>query len=521
MSNRRALVVGATGLTGRNAAEHLAASGWEVYGMSRHPGAEADGVRPVAGDALDPASVTAVAEQVRATHLFYCTWLRQDTEDLNIEVNGAMTRNTLGRRRSGRERLEHVALVTGLKHYLGPFEAYAQNPAEAAVPGEPAAPGLQELLLRPGGHPLRGGREVRLQLVGPPAAHGHRLRARQRHEHGRDPRRLRHDRPRDRPAVRLPGLAGAVRRDDRHHRRAAPGPPPGLGGHVTGRRERGRSTSSTATPSTGGRCGRSSRRASGVEPAPYPGHPTPLVEQMADAPAGLAGDRRAVRRSSEPDVEPARAVVAHRQRPRPHGRDLRRHDQEPGGRLLRRPGQPPLVPGPVRPAPAGAGHPRGGSPMKAVQFQGVDKLALAEIDATEDRRRRGAGDAAVGGHLPLRLRAARRALHHPVRLPDHPGPRVGRAGRRGRPGRHRLQARRPRAGRVRHRDGALRLLHLRCRGRVLRRAARVAAQGARGAERHPGRARRAVQLRLLRRHARGQPQRQRHRRRLRRRARSG
>jgi nucleoside-diphosphate-sugar epimerase len=124
MSNRTALVIGATGLTGRNTAEHLAASGWEVYGMSRHPGAEADGVRPVAGDALDPASVTAVAEQVRATHLFYCTWLRQDTEDLNIEVNGAMTRNTLDAA-GAVGTLEHVALVTGLKHYLGPFEAYA------------------------------------------------------------------------------------------------------------------------------------------------------------------------------------------------------------------------------------------------------------------------------------------------------------------------------------------------------------------------------------------------------------
>ena len=45
MGDRRALVVGATGLTGRNTAEHLAATGWEVHGMSRHPGAEAAGVR--------------------------------------------------------------------------------------------------------------------------------------------------------------------------------------------------------------------------------------------------------------------------------------------------------------------------------------------------------------------------------------------------------------------------------------------------------------------------------------------
>ena len=80
MSSRTALVVGATGLTGRNTAEHLAASGWEVYGISRHPPRPtASGRSP--GDVLDPDSVTAVAEQVRATHLFYCTWLRQDTED--------------------------------------------------------------------------------------------------------------------------------------------------------------------------------------------------------------------------------------------------------------------------------------------------------------------------------------------------------------------------------------------------------------------------------------------------------
>jgi hypothetical protein len=55
-------------------------------------------------------------------------------------------------------------------------------------------------------------------------------------------------------------------------------------------------------------------------------------------PADLATDRRA----GGPDRagrRPARPVVAHRQRPRPHRRDPRRHDQEPGGRLPRRPGQ--------------------------------------------------------------------------------------------------------------------------------------------------------------------------------------
>ena len=58
--------------------------------------------------------------------VFITTWLRQDSEAENIRVNAAMVRNLLdGLRRAGRPR--HVALVTGLKHYLGPFEAYGKG----------------------------------------------------------------------------------------------------------------------------------------------------------------------------------------------------------------------------------------------------------------------------------------------------------------------------------------------------------------------------------------------------------
>ena len=35
MAQHRALVVGATGITGRNTGEHLAELGWEVFGISR------------------------------------------------------------------------------------------------------------------------------------------------------------------------------------------------------------------------------------------------------------------------------------------------------------------------------------------------------------------------------------------------------------------------------------------------------------------------------------------------------
>ncbi|HET7399083.1 MAG TPA: SDR family oxidoreductase [Intrasporangium sp.] len=129
MSERTALVVGATGLTGRNAAEHLARSGWDVVGVSRSRGMDTDGVRSVSADISDPASIASVAADVKATHVFFCTWSRQDTEARNIEVNGAMLRNVLDATGTVGT-LEHVCLVTGLKHYLGPFEAYAQNPAK-------------------------------------------------------------------------------------------------------------------------------------------------------------------------------------------------------------------------------------------------------------------------------------------------------------------------------------------------------------------------------------------------------
>jgi nucleoside-diphosphate-sugar epimerase len=129
MADRTALVIGATGITGRNTCERLASSGWDVVGVSRKRGMDTEGVRNVSADILDPASIGPVAEDVRPTHLFFNTWSRQDTEARNIEVNGAMLRNVLDAAGPVGS-LEHVCLVTGLKHYLGPFEAYAQNPAK-------------------------------------------------------------------------------------------------------------------------------------------------------------------------------------------------------------------------------------------------------------------------------------------------------------------------------------------------------------------------------------------------------
>jgi hypothetical protein len=48
------------------------------------------------------------------------------TEEENVRVNAAMVRNVL-QELSGARSVFHVALVTGLKHYLGPFESYGKG----------------------------------------------------------------------------------------------------------------------------------------------------------------------------------------------------------------------------------------------------------------------------------------------------------------------------------------------------------------------------------------------------------
>jgi nucleoside-diphosphate-sugar epimerase len=87
------------------------------------------GVEQVYADVLDPASVQAALAGKDVTHLFFTTWSRQATEAENCRVNGAMLANTLNAV-SRTSRLQHAVLVTGLKHYLGPFEAYASAPAD-------------------------------------------------------------------------------------------------------------------------------------------------------------------------------------------------------------------------------------------------------------------------------------------------------------------------------------------------------------------------------------------------------
>jgi nucleoside-diphosphate-sugar epimerase len=126
MAMETALVVGATGIVGRNLAARLdQQAGWVVYGMSRRPTVDGN-VIPLASDLQDAESVVRAVKDIAPTHVFLATWLRQPTEAENIRVNAGMVRNLLNAV-SPSGSVEHVALVTGLKHYLGPFEAYGKG----------------------------------------------------------------------------------------------------------------------------------------------------------------------------------------------------------------------------------------------------------------------------------------------------------------------------------------------------------------------------------------------------------
>jgi nucleoside-diphosphate-sugar epimerase len=130
--NKTALIVGVTGIVGGNLADLLIAQkDWTVYGIARHP-SQRKGLLPISVDLQDRTAVADALRDLKPTHIYLTTWLRQPTEAENIRVNAGMVRNVLDAV-SNAKSVQHVALVTGLKHYLGPFEAYGKG----ALPATP------------------------------------------------------------------------------------------------------------------------------------------------------------------------------------------------------------------------------------------------------------------------------------------------------------------------------------------------------------------------------------------------
>jgi len=129
---KRALIVGASGVIGTALSEHLLSDDWKVTGLSRGRGTPTAGVHMRTADLTSRDEVASALNDVDVDAVFFAAWARQATEKENIRVNGAMVSNVLNVMGPSLQN-GHAALVTGLKHYLGPFEAYGTG----AVPKTP------------------------------------------------------------------------------------------------------------------------------------------------------------------------------------------------------------------------------------------------------------------------------------------------------------------------------------------------------------------------------------------------
>jgi nucleoside-diphosphate-sugar epimerase len=120
---RLALVIGGSGLAGQALCQELHEHGWGIVSLSRRAAAPQAGVQSVRADLTDAESVRTALAGLEPTHVFFTAWSRMAAEAENIIVNSAMVRHVLDVV-GGSRHLRHVALVTGIKHYIGPFEAY-------------------------------------------------------------------------------------------------------------------------------------------------------------------------------------------------------------------------------------------------------------------------------------------------------------------------------------------------------------------------------------------------------------
>ncbi|KAL3614282.1 hypothetical protein CASFOL_042356 [Castilleja foliolosa] len=128
-----ALIVGVTGIVGNSLAEILPLADppggpWKVYGLARRPRpawTEDNPITYIRCDISDPDDVRVkLSPLTDITHVFYVTWASRSTEADNCEANGKMFKNLLNVVIPNCPNLKHICLLTGRKHYIGPFEAF-------------------------------------------------------------------------------------------------------------------------------------------------------------------------------------------------------------------------------------------------------------------------------------------------------------------------------------------------------------------------------------------------------------
>ncbi len=132
MSRNVAVVAGATGVTGRYLASHLASTGtWDVVALSRRSPDIGGDFRHVSVDLSDAQDCRSKLADLRdVTHVFYCAFVQDADAERHRHRNTAMLVNLVETLEAVSPALRHVHLVEGTKWYgshLGPFTTPAKE----------------------------------------------------------------------------------------------------------------------------------------------------------------------------------------------------------------------------------------------------------------------------------------------------------------------------------------------------------------------------------------------------------
>jgi len=145
---KHALIIGVGGVVGYNLAERLLlAKDWKITGVCRHKGSYLpDGINVIECDVLDGGLVKQkfTEEKLRdVTHIYFVAWLETGSPKDQERNNLQMLRNVVEQTERVSQKLEHVYLQTGSKHYamhLGPVSGMT-TPNREDDPRPPKQPG--------------------------------------------------------------------------------------------------------------------------------------------------------------------------------------------------------------------------------------------------------------------------------------------------------------------------------------------------------------------------------------------
>lgn len=133
MAQKTGLVIGVTGIVGLNLAKRLIKENWKVYGLSRKkPDYLPKEIQHVAVDLLKEDVCKEKLPSLKGIeYVFYSTWVNKGDEKASCVANKKMVENLLDNITC---KLKHFVLVTGTKHYMGPFEIIASGQQEMDTP---------------------------------------------------------------------------------------------------------------------------------------------------------------------------------------------------------------------------------------------------------------------------------------------------------------------------------------------------------------------------------------------------